>query len=89
MALGGHELSMFTYYGNPDNQSHSMKESLDRYLDHFRKDIAERRWRAVLEELDAEVRQQVDLANTSDFVDYCLERSYRQCATNLRGEQAQ
>jgi len=43
MALGGHELSMFTYYGCPDNQSRSMKDSAERYLDHFRKDIAERR----------------------------------------------
>jgi len=43
MALGGHELSMFTYYGFPDNQSRSMKESVERYLNHFRKDIAERK----------------------------------------------
>jgi hypothetical protein len=42
LALGGHELSMFTYYGYPDNTSHSMKESLDRYLEHFRQDIVKR-----------------------------------------------
>ncbi len=43
MALGGHELSMFTYYGYPDNQCRTMKESVERYLNHFRKDIAERK----------------------------------------------
>ncbi len=43
-----------------------------------RRDIAERRFRAVLEELDNEIRQQVDLTNTSQFVDYCLDRFYRQ-----------
>lgn len=43
-----------------------------------RRDITERRFRTVLEELDNEIRQQVDLANTSQFVDYCLDRFYRQ-----------
>ncbi len=43
MALGGHELSMFTYYGYPDNQCRTMKESVERYLNHFRQDIAQRK----------------------------------------------
>ncbi len=43
-----------------------------------RRDIAERRLSAVLQELDEEIRQQVDLANTGQFVDYCLDRFYRQ-----------
>ncbi len=42
-----------------------------------RRDIAERRFRAVLEELDTEIRQQVDLASTSLFVEYCLDRFYK------------
>jgi foldase protein PrsA len=42
------------------------------------RDIADRRWREVVEELDAEIRRQVDLANTSRFVDYCMEKFYRQ-----------
>jgi parvulin-like peptidyl-prolyl isomerase len=51
---------------------------LDEVQAKVRRDIAERRLRTVLEELDAEIRQQVDLANTSQFVDYCLDRFYRQ-----------
>jgi hypothetical protein len=44
MALGGHELSMATYYPYPDNQCKTMKESLERYLNYFRQDIAARRF---------------------------------------------
>ncbi len=51
---------------------------LDAVQARVRRDIAERRFRAVLEELDNEIRQQVDLTNTSQFVDYCLDRFYRQ-----------
>jgi hypothetical protein len=51
---------------------------LDEVQEKVRQDIATRRWRAVLDELDAEIRQQVDLANTSQFVDYCLEQFYEQ-----------
>jgi parvulin-like peptidyl-prolyl isomerase len=51
---------------------------LDEVQAKVRRDIVERRFRAVLEELDTEIRQQVDLANTSQFVDYCLDRFYRQ-----------
>ncbi len=43
-----------------------------------RVDIARRRLDAVLEEVNAEIRQQVDVANASQFVDYCLDRFYRQ-----------
>jgi hypothetical protein len=43
-----------------------------------RKDIMDARWREVFDELDAEVRRQVDLAHTERFVDYCLERFYQQ-----------
>jgi hypothetical protein len=32
----------------------------------------------VYDELDAEVRQQVDETHAGQFVDYCLERFYRQ-----------
>jgi parvulin-like peptidyl-prolyl isomerase len=46
--------------------------------DDVKKDIADQRWREILEELDAEIRRQVDLANTSRFVDYCMERFYGQ-----------
>lgn len=46
--------------------------------DDIRKDIADARWRATIDELDAEIRRQVDLANTSKFVEYCMERFYRQ-----------
>ena len=52
-----------------------------------KKDIADRRWcRDVLQELDAEIRRQVDLANTSNFVDYCLERFYRQVQDGRIGD---
>jgi hypothetical protein len=44
MALGAHELSMATYYPYPDNQCTTMKESLERYLNYFRQDIAARRF---------------------------------------------
>jgi hypothetical protein len=43
-----------------------------------KKDIADRRWSEIVAELDAEIRRQVDLANTSNFVEYCMERFYRQ-----------
>jgi parvulin-like peptidyl-prolyl isomerase len=43
-----------------------------------KKDIADRRWSEIVAELDAEIRRQVDLANTSNFVQYCMERFYRQ-----------
>jgi parvulin-like peptidyl-prolyl isomerase len=43
-----------------------------------KKDIADRRWSEIIAELDAEIRRQVDLANTSNFVEYCMERFYRQ-----------
>ena len=43
-----------------------------------KKDITDRRWSEIIAELDAEIRRQVDLANTSNFVEYCMERFYRQ-----------
>jgi hypothetical protein len=43
------------------------------------------RWDEVSDELDAEVRRQVDTAPTERFVDYCLERFYRQVHANDKG----
>jgi parvulin-like peptidyl-prolyl isomerase len=53
-------------------------QPLNEVQEEVRKDITEGRWREVFDELDAEVRRQVDLAPTERFVDYCLERFYRQ-----------
>ena len=53
-------------------------QPLSEVQEEVKKDIADRRWREILEELDAEIRRQVDLANTSRFVDYCMEKFYRQ-----------
>jgi parvulin-like peptidyl-prolyl isomerase len=46
--------------------------------DEVRKDILDGRWNEVFNEMDAEVRRQVDLAHTDRFVDFCLERFYQQ-----------
>jgi parvulin-like peptidyl-prolyl isomerase len=51
---------------------------LSEVQEEVKKDIADQRWRETLEELDAEIRRQVDLANTSRFVEYCMEKFYRQ-----------
>jgi len=50
-----------------------------------KKDIADRRWSEIVAELDAEIRRQVDLANTSNFVEYCMERFYRQVQEKSAG----
>jgi parvulin-like peptidyl-prolyl isomerase len=53
-------------------------QPLSEVQEEVKRDIAEERWNAVRDELAAEVRRQVDLANTTAFVDYCLTRLYRQ-----------
>lgn len=50
-----------------------------------KKDIADRRWSEIVAELDAEIRRQVDLANTGNFVEYCMERFYRQVQAKAEG----
>lgn len=42
-----------------------------------RKAIQERRWQKARQGLEAEIERQVALVDTSEFVDYCLERLYR------------
>ena len=51
---------------------------LDDVQDEVRKDILYRRRLAVIDELDAEVVRQVNAADTTHFVDYCLEKFHRQ-----------
>jgi parvulin-like peptidyl-prolyl isomerase len=53
-------------------------QPLSEVQEEVKRDIADGRWHAILAELDAEIRRQVDLANTSRFVDYCMEKFYRQ-----------
>jgi parvulin-like peptidyl-prolyl isomerase len=53
--------------------------------DDVKKDVADGRWGEIVAELDAEIRRQVDLANTSKFVAYCMERFYRQAQGKEEG----
>ena len=43
----------------------------------IRKAIQERRWQEARQGLEVEIERQVALVDTSEFVDYCLERLYR------------
>ena len=52
-------------------------QPLEEVQEQVREEIHRERRRAALEELEAEIRQQVALADTTQFVDYCLERFYR------------
>ncbi|MCL5279858.1 MAG: peptidyl-prolyl cis-trans isomerase [Planctomycetes bacterium] len=51
---------------------------LSEVQEEVRKDIMDRRFKQVLEELNAEVRRQVALADVDRFVDFCLRRFYQQ-----------
>ena len=53
-------------------------QPLSEVQEEVKKDILYERRRQVVDELDAEIEQQVAVADTSRFVDYCLERFYRQ-----------
>jgi parvulin-like peptidyl-prolyl isomerase len=53
-------------------------QPLDEVQEEVRKEILYKRRLQVLEELDAEVEQQIAVADTGRFVDYCLEQFYRQ-----------
>lgn len=52
-------------------------QPLNEVQEEVRKDVTEGRWREVYDELDAEIRQQVDETHAEQFVDYCLEGVYR------------
>ncbi len=60
-----------------DKQERSYKP-LSEVQEEVRKDIMDRRFKQVLEELNAEVRRQVALADVDRFVDFCLRRFYQQ-----------
>jgi parvulin-like peptidyl-prolyl isomerase len=60
-----------------DKQERSYKP-LSEVQEEVRKDIMDRRFKQVLEELNAEVRRQVALADVDRFVDFCLKRFYQQ-----------
>lgn len=51
---------------------------LSEVQEEVRKEIMDRRFKQVLEELNAEVRRQVALADVDRFVDFCLRRFYQQ-----------
>jgi parvulin-like peptidyl-prolyl isomerase len=53
-------------------------QPLSEVQEEVKKDILYERRRQVVDELDAEIERQVAVADTSRFVDYCLERFYRQ-----------
>jgi hypothetical protein len=60
-----------------DKQERSYKP-LSEVQEEVKKDIMDRRFQEVLKELDAETRRQVALADIDRFVDFCLQRFYRQ-----------
>jgi parvulin-like peptidyl-prolyl isomerase len=60
-----------------DKQDKSYRP-LSEVQEEVRKEIMDRRFHEVLAELDAETRRQVALADVGRFVDFCLERLYRQ-----------
>jgi parvulin-like peptidyl-prolyl isomerase len=53
-------------------------QQLSEVQDQVKNDIMDQRWREMLTELDAEIGRQAALADTSRFVNYCLDRFYRQ-----------
>jgi parvulin-like peptidyl-prolyl isomerase len=57
-------------------------QPLSEVQDAVRQDIEEARWRQMLDQMKEGIRQQANLANTDPFVDYCLERFYRQARAN-------
>ena len=60
-----------------DKQERSYKP-LSEVQEEVRRDIMDRRFKQVLEELNAEVRRQVALTDVDRFVDFCLRRFYQQ-----------
>jgi len=62
-----------------DKQERSYRP-LSEVQEEVRKDIMDRRFRQVVEELNAETRRQIALADTDRFVDFCLQRLYRQAS---------
>jgi parvulin-like peptidyl-prolyl isomerase len=60
-----------------DKQERSYKP-LSEVQEEVKKGIMDRRFKQVLDELDAETRRQVALADIDRFVDFCLQRFYRQ-----------
>jgi len=51
---------------------------LSEVQEEVRRDILQQRLREVSDDIDAEIRRQADLADTSRFVEYCLTRFYQQ-----------